>query len=223
MIFKKIHRYKTNKIVIWGAGGISKEVAFLIEDINEFGKGERYQILGFIEKDRKNENVEVSGYKILGEHSILNDIECHGFVLPVGNPVVKMRIFRDEIMNKDLIAFNFIHPSVIKRSQYIKFGQGNIVCAGSILTTDISIGDFNLINLNCTIGHDAVIGNFNVINPIVAISGGVKIGSGVLVGTGAKILQNLEICNNVIIGAGAIVTKSITTPGTYTGIPARRI
>ena len=31
------------------------------------------------------------------------------------------------------------------------------------------------------------------------------------------------ICDNAVIGAGAVVTKDITEPGTYVGIPARKI
>ena len=44
-----------------------------------------------------------------------------------------------------------------------------------------------------------------------------------LVGTGAQILQGLTICDDTIIGAGAVVTKDILEPGTYVGIPAKKI
>ena len=55
------------------------------------------------------------------------------------------------------------------------------------------------------------------------ISGNIILGSRVLIGTGAQILQGLTICDDTIVGAGAVVTKNITEPGTYVGIPARRI
>ena len=59
--------------------------------------------------------------------------------------------------------------------EQIKIGEGNIICAGNIFTTDIEIGSFNVFNLDCTVGHDTVIGSYNIINPSVNISGGVKI------------------------------------------------
>ena len=49
-----------------------------------------------------------------------------------------------------------------------------------------------------------------------------KIGNQVSIGSNATILP-VEICDNVVIGAGAVVTKSIDTPGVYTGNPARLV
>ena len=188
-LFKK----KKNKIVIFGSGGISREIAFLIEDINKSCRSIQFEILGFIEKDKSRLGCEISGYKILGDYSILNHIKCDGYVLPMGNPIIKKKIYNEEIakIDKYLKAFNIIHPSVVFREKYVKLGIGNIICAGTILTSDILLGDFNLINLNCTIGHDVEIGNFNVINPLSAISGNVRIGNNNLIGTGSKVIQNL--------------------------------
>lgn len=49
-----------------------------------------------------------------------------------------------------------------------------------------------------------------------------RIGNRVSIGSNATILP-VEICDDVVIGAGAVVTRSITTPGTYVGNPARLI
>jgi serine acetyltransferase len=45
----------------------------------------------------------------------------------------------------------------------------------------------------------------------------------VTIGTNAAVLPGINICDNVIIGAGAVVNKDITDPGTYVGVPARKI
>ena len=50
-----------------------------------------------------------------------------------------------------------------------------------------------------------------------------KIGNNVLIGLGAKIINNVKICNNCTIGVGSVVTKSINKPGTYAGIPAKKL
>jgi len=55
------------------------------------------------------------------------------------------------------------------------------------------------------------------------ISGNVTINEKVYIGTGTVVLEKINICSNVTIGAGAVVTKDITEPGTYVGVPAVRI
>ena len=49
-----------------------------------------------------------------------------------------------------------------------------------------------------------------------------KIGNNVLIGANSTILP-VTICDNVVIGAGAVVTKNINKPGTYVGMPAKKI
>ncbi len=49
-----------------------------------------------------------------------------------------------------------------------------------------------------------------------------SIGNRVSIGTNATIMP-VRICDDVVIGAGAVVTREITEPGLYAGVPARRI
>lgn len=51
----------------------------------------------------------------------------------------------------------------------------------------------------------------------------IVIGCNVQIGAGAIVLPGVSICDDVVIGAGCIVSKSITEPGVYIGIPARKI
>ena len=48
-------------------------------------------------------------------------------------------------------------------------------------------------------------------------------GDNVVVGAGSTLIGPLDICSNVIIGAMSLVNRSITEPGVYAGIPARKI
>lgn len=102
----------------------------------------------------------------------------------------------------------------------IKLGKGNIICAGSIISTNVEIGDFVQINLNTTIGHDTKIGNFTTTAPGVNISGNCTIGNKVYMGTNSSIKQKIKISDDVIIGMNAGVTKDIDKKGIYIGTPA---
>ena len=115
-----------------------------------------------------------------------------------------------------------VHPTALVGSN-VEIGQGGLVSAQCHLTCDIHIGDFCQLNLQTTISHDCVIGNFFTTAPKVSIPGNVTIGNHVTFGTGATVLPGISICNHVSVGAGAVVTKDLVSPGTYIGIPARRL
>jgi len=118
---------------------------------------------------------------------------------------------------------NLIHPSTLLDKESVVMEQGNVICAGNIFTTNISIGSFNYFNLNCTYGHDIQIGDYCVFNPGINLSGGVKIGSGCLIGTGATILQYLNIGDGAIVGAGAVVVKDVPPGLVVAGVPAKQL
>ncbi|NQX95776.1 MAG: hypothetical protein HRT64_12800 [Erythrobacter sp.] len=50
-----------------------------------------------------------------------------------------------------------------------------------------------------------------------------RLGDNVVIGANSVLVGPLDICDNVVIGAMSLVNRSITQPGTYVGIPAKRI
>lgn len=209
-------------IVILGAGGFAKEVTFLIEEINK--EKNSWNILGFIVDNKQNIGMQHGKYKVYNTDEWLIRIDGKvNVALGVGDSKLVAKLIEKFRLNSNIIFPNLIHPNAIGDWEQIKFGFGNIMCAGNIFTTDIVVGSFNIFNLSCTIGHDAKIGDCNVFNPTVNISGGVKIANNILVGTGSQILQYLSVCSDTTIGAGAVVTEDIKEPGVYVGIPARKI
>lgn len=43
------------------------------------------------------------------------------------------------------------------------------------------------------------------------------------ISTGVRIIGPVHITDNVVLGANAVVVKDINEPGTYVGVPARKI
>jgi acetyltransferase-like isoleucine patch superfamily enzyme len=81
------------------------------------------------------------------------------------------------------------------------------------------------IGSDCFIGHGVMFINDRLARGGPA--GGVKelwesthIGNHVSIGSNATILP-VTICDDVVIAAGAVVTKDITEPGIYGGVPAK--
>jgi sugar O-acyltransferase (sialic acid O-acetyltransferase NeuD family) len=208
----------TKKIAIFGSGGFGLEVATIIEHINKIGG--QWEFLGFFDDNPKSHII--NGYKVLGGIDELNrwDSKLH-LVLALGAPKTK-KLVKGKIVNAKIIYPVIIHPSVILgREELITIGEGSIICSGNILTTNIKIGKFVILNLSCTVGHESEIGEFSSFMPSCNISGEVKIGKENYWGTGAKVINRKSIGNNVIVGAGAVITGNIPDNVTVVGVPAK--
>lgn len=208
-------------IAIFGVGGFGREVLTLIQDINR--QEPQYNIVGFFDDGHPKGEI-INGYPTLGGVDELNIWKTSiSIAVAIGTPGIKKKIIGN--IHNPLVSFpTLIHPTVlIGDTNYVKIGQGCIVCAENILTTNIEIRDFVILNLACTVGHDTVINDFAAFMPSCNISGEVIIGEGVYVGTGVKIINQLEIGENTIIGAGAVVAKSLPANCTAVGVPAKVI
>jgi sugar O-acyltransferase (sialic acid O-acetyltransferase NeuD family) len=120
---------------------------------------------------------------------------------------------------------SLIHPRS-ERSRWIEIGEGVVICAGSILTTNIRIGRHVHVNLASTISHDVVLGDFVTLGPGVNIAGRVRVGDRAYVGTNACIINGeadapIVIGEDAVIGAAACVTRSVPAGTTVVGVPAR--
>lgn len=205
------------KIYIVGAGGFAREVAWLIEEINEINP--TWEVVGFIDENIDLIGKEFNGYKVLGDLEYLNNQEKAHVVIAIGTGEI-----REKLANKikNHIFPILIHPSVIK-SKSVQIGEGTIICAGSIITTNIEIGNHVVISIDSKISHDSILKNYVTILPSVNISGNIIIDENTMIGTGTAIIQGLEIGRNTVIGAGSVVTRNIPASCTAIGSPARPI
>lgn len=210
-------------LYIIGAGGFGREVAWLVERINE--ENPVWEIKGFLDDDIDKIGFFEDEYRVVGTVDSVFDISSDIYVVcAIGSANIRMQVIERirNAQNSHIHFASLIDPSTIL-SKRVDIGEGVIICAGCILTVDINIGKHVIINLDSTIGHDVVINDFVTIYPGVHVSGMVKIGQGAEIGTGTQIIQGKSISNGSIIGAGATVISDIKESGTYVGIPARKV
>lgn len=207
-------------IVIYGAGGFGREIALMIEQINKVEK--LWQVLGFYDDGIKKGSI-VDGIPVCGGLAEVNALDSEiSMVIAIANPQMRKKVA--SAIHNDYIQFPVLaHPNADLGSETNWFGRGTILSAGCILTTNIVLGEFVIVNLASTIGHDVKLGSFCSVMPSCNVSGNVQVGECTMLGTGSKLLQNLSIGAACNVGAGAVVTKSFDDNLTIVGVPARNI
>jgi sugar O-acyltransferase (sialic acid O-acetyltransferase NeuD family) len=210
-------------IAIIGAGGMAREVAWLIENINR--QTPTWNIVGFIE-DKRRADIQtelLNGYKVFSEQAWLDTYkEEISVICGIGDGLIRKNIYKKYSLKPNIEIATLVDPSV-RIDSSISIGQGSVICSNSIITVNSQIGSGVLINVNTLIGHDSTIGNYCTLAPFVKVSGGASLGELCSVGSGAFIIEGTSVIANSIIGPLAAVYKNIDVSGTYAGNPTRRV
>lgn len=211
-----------HELLIIGTGGLAKEAAQLARRIDP--DGDRWPQIAYVTDGATPLGTMMPfGEVRYVDADLLLRSKAADVVIGVGKPRAR-RSLAAQLRSNPVLAYpNLVHPTLDIDPALVSLGQGNMLTLGVVMTCDINIGDFNLFNWNVTVGHDTVLGSYNVINPSSSVSGRVVVGDACLLGTGSRVLEELTIASEVNIGAGAVVVASIHEPGTWVGIPARRV
>lgn len=202
-------------IVIIGAGGMGRETAWLIEEINK--KKNEWNLLGFLDEREELIGKVVDGYKVLGKLNFLESLSKEVYIIvAIGNGVIRKKIVKKVGTRKYPVL---IHPNAnISNRSLIE--EGTIICSGAVISIDTKIGKHNIINFNSIIAHDSKLSDFVTIHVNVNISGNVEIGKLTTIGSGSSIYQGKKIGECCMVGLGSSVLKRIKDNKTALGVPA---
>lgn len=203
-------------IIIAGGGGFAREIIWLAREVGT------WELLGVLSEADSSGPRSICGVPVLGGDDVAAEYPDVSFVAAVGNPRLRQKVVRNLKASGVRKFATLIHPSVL-RSEYVNVGEGSMICAGCILTTQIELAEHVVINLACTVGHDVRIGSFANIAPGVAISGSVEVGSGADVGTGAVLREGVRVGSGAVVGMGSVVTKGIGDNTMAFGNPAKEV
>jgi sugar O-acyltransferase (sialic acid O-acetyltransferase NeuD family) len=205
-------------LVILGAGGHAREVLWLCEDVNQDVR--RWNVLGFIDEAPGTEGRLLCDLPVLGTFGWFERRAENLLVIcGVGSNRTRRR-FVEKARSLGLRHATLIHPTV-RKSRFVEVGEGSVICADTVLTTQIRIGAHVNLNLRSTVCHDSVVEDFCNLSPGVHISGSVHLEEGVDVGTGAVVLPGKRVGRGSILGAGAVLTADVPPNSVAVGVPAR--
>lgn len=205
------------KLIIVCAGGFAREVHWLASECSK-----EWCIAGFLDDTESLQGTTICDTPVLGKIEEWSKFTNASFVVAIGSPRHRKCIVEKMELSGKVKFATLIHPSV-KYSKYVQFGEGTIVTAGCIITTQVSIARHCIINLACTVGHDVILDDFCTLAPQCIISGNVELAAGVEIGTGATIVEKIKIGTGCFIGATSIITKNSSPNCCLVGSPARHI
>ena len=209
-------------IVICGAGGFAREIACVINAINN--KEQKWNFLGFIEADPALKGTSNEYGSIIGNDDELNNWDKPiDVVIGVGSPLLLKKIV-EKLTNPNISFPNVISPNTCFLDiENVKFGKGNVIMPNTLISCNVTFGNFNYLNVFGQIGHDACLGNYNIAMPSVNLSGGVIIGDCNMFGVKSTILQYKKVGNNVSLTPSSVLMRNGKDNMTYMGNPAKKI
>ena len=200
------------ELVILGASGQGKVVADIAEKAG-------YDDIIILDDDP---SVKLCGkYKVSGTSEKIDYYRNAEFFSAIGNASIRQKII-ETWMNKGFCVATLIHPNAILADESA-IGPGSVVMAGAILNPYVTIGKGCIVNTGATVDHDCVVGDYCHISVGTHLAGTVCVGDRTWIGIGAVVSNNISICSDCVVGAGAVVISDISVPGTYVGVPARKI
>ncbi|MDN3676687.1 acetyltransferase [Flavobacterium paronense] len=208
------------KIAIYGAGGFGREVACMINAINELEP--KWDLVGFFDDNpatKKNKYGE-----ILGNIDVLNNWETElSIVFSIANPLILKELV-SKITNLLIDFPNIAAPNVnFLDKETLEMGKGNLFFFGARVSCDVKMGNFNMLNGFVSLGHDVQIGDYNILGPMVRISGSTVLKDSNFFGVQSIALQGIKIGSNIRVGANSVLIRNTKDNNLYVGNPAKLV
>lgn len=202
---------------IAGAGGFGRELFHWIHAHPQHGV--EFRFAGYLD-DRLH---ALDGFNYPG--AVIQSIDTFDpgpddrVVMGVGLPTAKRDLAR-RFDARGAQYFTFIHHTAVVGGN-VQLGRGCVLCPHSIVTADVVLGDFVMLNLSAHVAHDSRVGDYVTLSPHCDITGWVRVGQGVFFGVGAATIPGVSIGEWSTLAAGAIAMRDIPAGVTAAGNPAR--
>lgn len=203
-----------DRLLIIGASGHGKVAADIAVKMN------KWQNIAFIDDDKLLKSS--LGLKVIGKtEDAFRYIGDADIFVAIGNNSTREKI-QKKLEDKGASIPVLVHPNAVIGPE-VELGFGTVIMAGVVINCCSRIGKGCIVNTGATIDHDNMIEDYVHISPGVHLAGTVNVCRGSWIGIGSTVSNNVSITGGCIVGAGTVVVRDINEPGTYIGVPARRV
>ncbi|MFM7014759.1 MAG: acetyltransferase [Bacteroidota bacterium] len=206
-------------LIIIGARGFGRELSDFAKDCEGYGK--EFLLKGFLDDNE----IALDGFQnypnILGSVEDYVVQENDVFICGLGS-LKWSEYYTKIIISKGGIFINLIHQEAVIRSNVV-LGIGNVIGKGTLISTDVKIGNFTQIMTYCILGHDVIVGENCRIGDYSFLGGFTQVEDNVFIAVRATVLDRIKIKTWSTIGAGSVVIKNVAQNTTVFGNPAKKI
>ena len=181
----------------------------------------------FVDDDRSRQGMIFDGVGCISFEELVSvDLESTRVCVAVAQPEIRKDLVA-RCLEVGLDFFDAVHAGH-DRYDGVDVGPGAILCANTLLTTNIRIGAHFHCNLFSYVEHDCRIGDFVTFGPRVSCNGNTEIGDGAYIGSGSVLKQGREghplvVGEGAVVGMGSVVISDVEPGTTVAGNPARLI
>lgn len=207
------------ELVIMGAGGLARELANAVADLNRAKP--TFKVLGYLDDEQELHGQTRLNLPVLGTIDWLAEHKSKNLLtIPAAGSGYVREKFALAAKKYGTALATVIHPSVHIGADS-SLNPGVFIAAGCVITVNVELGTCSLVNMGCTVAHDVRLGNYASVHPGARLSGEVIIHDYSLIGTQAVILNRCTIGQGAVVAMGAVVAQDVPDFTLVAGNPAR--
>lgn len=201
-------------VIVLGTGGFAREVLWLIREINRAAVGQSYRkppfkVLGFVEEGTAAGEGEMGGFPVLGDDEwAIQELDRSVLFVPAYLSPGQRLKRSVPYLQAGFRPATLIHPSVCM-GEDVALGQGCVISAGAVMTSQVEIGQFGVVLPNATLAYDVRLGDWVTVHPGANLGGGASLGDGVEVRAGAVVEPGVALESGVVLPAGAVASEDM--------------
>jgi len=203
-------------VILVAASGLAREVLAVIRSAGHD------RVIGFLDDDESKWGTTLSGLPILGGIHAAEEFSGAQLVLCAGKGIhregIARRLAALGYQNDDYATV--VHESVEVHST-CSVGQGSILLAGVVLTTEVTVARHVVAMPHVTLTHDDVIGSFVTLCAGTTLGGGVTVGERAYLGMSSSVREGVHIGDDSVLGMGAVLTRDMPPAETWYGVLSR--
>ena len=115
-----------------------------------------------------------------------------------------------------------VHPTAIMANT-TKIGEGVIICPFCLVSDNVLLEDFVMLNIYSSCGHDAKVGSYSILSPYATLNGFVILEDEVFLGTHTTVIPYKRVGYKSKISANSVVMRDVATNKIVFGVSGKAI